>query len=370
IGAQPRKMILLLIDAYADMKISGRKGRAPSNEDLKVSARRVYNLDPDYFNREAAIARVKTLPMKLSASIVGQQDAKEALFRQATISLAGVHDPHRPRLSAVLAGPKGTGKTELAFTYGNAMGVPTKRLMLSSYDEHDGVNALLRDIKAAVQANAFTNFLLDEADKAKPKVLEALIPMLDKGRFTLPSHQVRGEWIDAADVSVLNASFIFAGNFAKNFSKKKSSPGFTSVSTQELPSEGELRATIVGEGFLEELLDRVDSVSFVNYLDKREFRDVLAMHIEKMLAEQSQRQKMQIESQDKDALIDALNEKYWAPEMSNRDALRLLNKELRLRIAEAVLSGPAKPKALDLKYDAAKGSIDACETIIGGKKGA
>lgn len=368
IGAQPRKMILLLIDAFADLKIAGKKG-PPSVEDLKISARRVYNLDPDYFNREAAIARVKTLPLTLGASIVGQQDAKDSLVRQATISLAGAQDPGRPRLTAVFAGPKGTGKTELAFAYGNAMGVPTKRLMLSSYDEHDGVNALLRDIKAAVQANAFTNFLLDEADKAKPKVLEALIPALDKGRFTLPSHQVRGEWIDSADVSVLNASFIFAGNFAKNFSAPKKNFGFTSTSKQEAASEKELRAAIVGEGFLEELLDRVDSVSHMDYLNKEEFREVLSMHVEKILAEQEQRQKMKIAPVDKDALINALNEKYWEPQMSNRDALRLLNRELRLKIAEAVLSGTAKPKALNVNYDEATGSVNACEEIVGGKKG-
>lgn len=369
IGAQPRKMILLLIDAYADLKLAGLKGRSPSTEDLKNSARRVYNLDPDYFNREGAIVRMNNLPLRLNASIIGQQDAKDSLVRQATISLAGAHDPGRPRLTAVFAGPKGTGKTELAYAYADAMGVATKRLMLSSYDEHDGVNALLRDIKTAVQANAFTNFLLDEADKAKPKVLEALIPALDKGRFTLPSHQVRGEWIDSADVSVLNASFIFAGNFAKGFSKKKADWGFTGSGKQETPQETELRGAIVGEGFLEELMDRVDSVSYMNYLDKNEFRDVLSMHVEKILAEQSQRQRIAIEPVDKDSLINALSDKYWTPEMSNRDALRLLNKELRLKIAQAVLSGAVKPKGLDIKYDAASGTVDACETLVGGKKG-
>jgi ATP-dependent Clp protease ATP-binding subunit ClpA len=370
VGAQPRKMILLLIDAYADMKISGRKNKAPSIEDLKVSARRVYNLDPNHFNRDAAKARAESLKLKLDATVIGQEDAKASLVRQATISLAGAHDPGRPRLTAVFAGPKGAGKTELALAYGDAMGVPNKRLLLGSYDEYDGVLALLRDIKSAVQANAFTNFVLDEADKARPKVLEALLPLLDKGRFTLPSHQVRGEWIDSADVSVQNASFIFAGNFGRGFAVEKPSFGFMKQGIDAGPTEQQLREAVVADGFNEFLLDRVDSVSYMNYLEKHEFREVLALNVEKILAEQSKRQSMQIDADDKSTLIDALNEQLWQPQLSSREALRLLNKELRFKIAEAVLKSAAKPKGLNLRYNADSKSVEACEDLVSTQKGA
>lgn len=370
IGAQPRKMILLLIDAYADMKISGRKNLAPSVEDLKVSARRVYNLDPNYFDREAAKVRAESLRLKLDATVIGQEDAKASLVRQATVSLAGAHDPGRPRLTAVFAGPKGAGKTELALAYGEAMGVPNKRILLGSYDEYDGILALLRDIKSAVQANAFTNFILDEADKARPKVLEALLPLLDKGRFTLPSHQVRGEWIDSADVSVQNSTFIFAGNFGRNFAKEKPSFGFVKQGLDAGPTEQQLRDAIVSDGFNEFLLDRVDSVSYMNYLAKDEFRDVLALNVEKILAEQSKRQSLSIDAADKAALVDALNEQLWQPQLSSREALRLLNKELRFKIAEAMLKGTAKPKALNLRYNADSKSVEACEDLVSTKKGA
>jgi hypothetical protein len=56
--------------------------------------------------------------------------------------------------------------------------------------------------------------------------------------------------------------------------------------------------------------------------------------------------------------------------MSNRDALRLLNEELRFKIAEAVLSQPSKPQALDLKFNADTKTVEACEDLVASKKGA
>jgi ATP-dependent Clp protease ATP-binding subunit ClpA len=370
IGAQPRKMILLLIDAYADMKINGKAQVAPRIDDLDTAAKRVYNLDPAYFSQDGARAKLASLRLKLGATIVGQEEAKDVLIRQATISLGNAHDLERPRLTAAFAGPKGTGKTDLAIAFGDAMGVPNKRLMLGQYDDPI---SLLREIKEALQANAFTNFVLDEADKANKKVLEALLPILDKGRFILPAHKNNAEWIDAADVSARNASFIFTGNFGSSLAKKEFKVGFTESQPEEVKKgsrDRDIRAAILADGFSEYILDRVSAVAHMDYLDQNQFRGVLALHLERILVDQTRRQRIPVDSETKDVLVDSLTQEYWEPQMSNRDALRLLNEELRFKIAEAILGQPSKPQALDLKFNADTKTVEACEDLVASQKGA
>ncbi len=372
IGAQPRKGILLLIEAYADLKINGRDSEAPTRQDLDVAARRVYNLDPLYFERGAIRSRLGNLAQALDSRIVGQKNAKEVLMKQATINLAGAQEPNRPRMSAMFVGPKGTGKTDLAFAYGAAMGLPVKRLQLSQFNPYDGPTALLREIKLALELNALTLFILDEADKCPKNVLDVLLPILDGGRFVLPAHVNNNKWIEAAEVSALNSQFIITANYATNFSTQMKSKaiGFMAdhSGAKVDPTDEALRQTVVNEGFSEFILDRVNAIVHMDHLVKDDFRGVLKLHIAKILEEQTRRQGIVMTPEDNEAMLDSLTDEYYGPALSNRTALRLLNEELRLKIAEAILAGELKPNALDLKYNAETKSLEACESLLGGKK--
>jgi ATP-dependent Clp protease ATP-binding subunit ClpA len=199
------------------------------------------------------------------------------------------------------------------------------------------------------------------------------LPILDKGRFILPAHKNHAEWIDAADVSARNASFIFTGNFGSSLAKQEFKVGFTERQPEEIRKgsrDRDIRAAILADGFSEYILDRVNAVAYMDYLDQNQFRDVLALHLERIMADQTRRQRILVNSEAQEALVDGLTQEYWEPQMSNRDALRLLNEELRFKIAEAVLSQAAKPQALDLKFNADTKTVEACEDLVASKKGA
>ena len=68
--------------------------------------------------------KLKKLEDHLNSVIVGQGAAKRALIKQTAQILADVHDRKRPRIMALLTGPKGRGKTELAIAYADGMGLP------------------------------------------------------------------------------------------------------------------------------------------------------------------------------------------------------------------------------------------------------
>lgn len=367
IGAQPRKGILLLIDAYADLKIKGQKNRAPTVAEVEQSARRIYNLDPKYFDRSARKERLANLPGVLDADIVGHRATKDMLKGQATISLANAHDPNRPRMTALLAGPEGVGKTELVFSFGKAMGLPVKRITLSKYQGYNAATELLAEIKQALEVNAFTIFLLDEADKTTQATLEALLPVLDKGRFNMPAHMRQGVWVEGAEVSARNASFIFAGNFAAGFTQQGTSYGFTPKKNEQDNSDQALRTVLIRDGLSKFVLDRIQAVSYMDFATKEEFREVLGMHLDGIMKEQSERQRLPVTPQNREKVLDALTNKLYREGLGNRAALRLLTSDLRLVLAEALLDGDEAPREVNIGYDEQKNGLSACQAGLESK---
>ncbi len=355
IGAQPRKGIVLLNEAYADLEIRSEENRAPTVRDVEDAARRIYRLDPKNFEFHAIREKVRQLPEKLDQKVIGQKIAKEAIVRQATLSLLGTHDPEKPRMSIMLSGPKGVGKTEMAYTYAQAIGVPIERILMSRFSIQDQPTELLRTIKQALEKNAFTVFLLDEVDKAPRPMLDALLSIFDKGQFTLPEHNHSGRQVKSAEVSARNASFILAANAAVDSSRTKLQIGFSnrdSSSGNGRPSLEEFMDALTRDGISEYLVDRIQDCVFMDYLSKQEFREVLGMHYRLIVDQQSRKQGIPISSSNENEFLDQATETYYQPRMSSRAALRILQNDLRYAIAQGLLAGgDAPPKALTIVYD-------------------
>ncbi len=340
VDAQPRKGIRILLDAFAEKDLR-QSSWALSLPDIDAATARVHGVRVQDFEPEAIRQKLVALPEKLNHRVIGQKSAKAILIRQAVSALLGTNDPKQPRMSVLIAGPKGVGKSELAAAYAEALGLPLVRIMMNKYSAYSQPEDLLRDIKTALEINAFTVFLIDEADKSPKHMVDALLDILDSGIFDLPAHSHKGQRINTARVSARNASFIIAGNFAIKMSKASLANriGFyrPQSETQSDTTESDLRQQIINDGMSEYLLDRVQEVALAESLSKIEFRQVLALHVDKILQEQSHAQRLNLKISDKETFVNAAVEQLYQEGMSNREALRLLNRELRTAIAMALL---------------------------------
>jgi ATP-dependent Clp protease ATP-binding subunit ClpA len=131
----------------------------------------------------------------LRQSIVGQEEAVNAVATELSLINAGFVDSGKPASVMFFMGQTGTGKTEMAkalarlyssskrlktFTLGNfsephsvsgIIGVPP------GYVGHDQGGRLINDLNA----DPYGVFLLDEADKAHPDVLQPFLNLFDEG---------------------------------------------------------------------------------------------------------------------------------------------------------------------------------------------
>jgi len=134
---------------------------------------------------------------KIQKTIVGQERAKDVVISAVARAFAGFRNPRRPIASMLFVGPTGVGKTAMAKAIassafsGNLVRVDMSELQEQGslsrlvgsppgyvgYDEPGYLTEALRRMPQCV-------VLLDEVEKAHPRVLDVLLQILEDGRLT------------------------------------------------------------------------------------------------------------------------------------------------------------------------------------------
>jgi type VI secretion system protein VasG len=142
------------------------------------------------------IETVLRLPSTLSARVIGQDRALDAIGRRIQLSRAGLEDARKPIGVFLLAGPSGVGKTETALALSEALFGGEQSLItinMSEFQEPHSVSTLKGAppgyvgygeggvLTEAVRRRPYSVVLLDEIEKAHPDVHELFFQVFDKG---------------------------------------------------------------------------------------------------------------------------------------------------------------------------------------------
>jgi len=212
--------------------------------------------------------------------VFGQPAAVEAVTRAVKRAAAGLASRRGPLATLLFVGPTGTGKTELARALAEELG-GTERLVRIDCSEfasahetakllgappgyvgHEAENVLVRRLARA--AGQETVVLLDEIEKAHPKLHELLLQVLDEGRLT----DSRGRTLDFTRSFVVLTSN--AGSRERASARERL--GFErNASTESLDEtvETSLRRT-----FAPEFLGRLDEIVHFRELLSRDLNAI------------------------------------------------------------------------------------------------
>ena len=172
--------------------------------------------------------REKLLAMEsvLSARVIGQERAVEAVSDAVRRARAGLRDPQRPIGSFMFLGPTGVGKTELTkalaeFMFDDDQAIT--RMDMSEYMEKHSVARLIGAppgyvgydeggaLTEAVRRRPYQVILFDEIEKAHPDVFNVLLQVLDDGRLT----DGQGRTVDFRNTLIIMTSNIGAQHLLK-----------------------------------------------------------------------------------------------------------------------------------------------------------
>lgn len=125
--------------------------------------------------------------------IHGQNQAMAEMVNLIATIKAGLNDPNQPLGTFLFIGPTGVGKTHMAKTLASYLFGNEDRLIrfdMSEYSDIDGVARLIGafdkegELTKQVRTQPFSVVLLDEFEKASPRIYDIFLQVLGEGRLT------------------------------------------------------------------------------------------------------------------------------------------------------------------------------------------
>ena len=280
--------------------------------------------------------RLQFLEQTLRERIYGQDEAVSDVADAIKRSRAGFRKPDKPVAGFLFVGPTGVGKTELARSLADELGVPLHRFDMSEYQEKHTVSRLIGSppgyvgyddggmLTDAVRKTPHAVLLLDEIEKAHQDIYNILLQVLDYATLT----DNMGRRADFRNVVIIMTSN--AG--ARDIGKPRIGFGGGEISF----------------GAVDDAVKRVFSPEFRNRLDKV----VKFAHLGIEIVENIVRKELDlfremlspknVTFEVSDAAVRWIAEKGHSPEFGARNIARLVEEKIKGFFVDQVLFGDLK----------------------------
>ncbi len=302
---------------------------------------------------ETEYSKIRNLKQALSARVIGQDKAVDAVAKAVKRTRAGLSKRRRPA-SFIFVGPTGVGKTELVKVLGEELFDATEPLIrvdMSEYMERHSVAKLIGSppgyvgydeagqLTEKVRRRPYSVILFDEIEKAHPDVMNVLLQILDEGKIT----DAQGR-----SVSFENTVIVMTSNAGST--SQETGVGFNKTSI-EISKEKAMKGL---RDFLRpEFLGRVDEVVVFNPLTEENYADICALMLNEMKEPLSEKG---IELEYDRAACEYIAKKAHNKKLGARDIRRVIRQEVEDKIASILID--------ELKIETKKLSLTAKDNEI------
>jgi ATP-dependent Clp protease ATP-binding subunit ClpA len=326
----PDKAIDVIDEAGAAVKLRKGKSRTVGLAEIEATVARMARI-PVARASSSDRSRLEHLEDDLKKVVFAQDEAVAVVARAVRRAHAGLSGVNRPIGSFLFMGPTGVGKTELAKQLANCLGVPFLRFDMSEYMEKHAVARLIGappgyvgydeggQLVEKIRKQPYAVLLLDEIEKAHPDLFDILLQVMDHA--TLTDNQ--GREADFRHVTLIMTSNVGARDMQAN------AIGFGDAKRGDGKKDAERL-------FSPEFRNRLDEIVTFRALAP----EVMERVVEKFVAE------VAAQLRDKKVALELapaarawLAEKGYDKDFGARPMARVIQRELKDPIAEAVLFG-------------------------------
>ncbi len=277
-----------------------------------------------------------TLEERLGNVVFGQDEALTQVVNAVKFAKAGLKEDDKPLASLLFVGPTGVGKTEVARSLANELGVKLIRFDMSEYGEKHAVAKLIGApagyvgyeeggvLTESIRKSPSAVLLLDEIEKAHPDIYNVLLQVMDYA--TLTDNQ--GRKADFRNVCVIMTSNAGANRIGK------SGIGFNSGVQDNSALMEEVKHT-----FQPEFRNRLNKIVSFNSMDEK----MAMMVVDKKLRElekQLKAKKIRL-TVDKKAR-ELIKERGISQEFGAREIDRVIRNEIKPLFVDEMLFGSLK----------------------------
>jgi ATP-dependent Clp protease ATP-binding subunit ClpC len=292
--------------------------------------------------------RLLEMESELKKSIVGQEEAVQAISKAVRRARAGLKDPRRPIGSFVFLGPTGVGKTELTkalarFLFGSEEALI--QLDMSEFMERHTVSRLVGappgyvgyeesgQLTEALRRRPYSIVVFDEVEKAHPEAHNMLLQIMEEGHLS----DARGRKVDFR-----NAIIVMTTNVGADMIKRQTSLGFSMKRDDEVEERlayDDMRKKLMESlkrVFRPEFINRLDGIIVFRSLSKDDIKEIVELELDKVTKRLVDHQVTLLADV---AALDLLAELGFDPEMGARPLRRIIQQKVEDPLSDALLSG-------------------------------
>ena len=291
---------------------------------------------------ESEREKLLNLEDELHKSVIGQDEAIQAVSDAVRRSRAGLQDPKRPIGSFIFLGTTGVGKTELAkalaaYLFNDETSMT--RIDMSEYQEKFSVSRLIGappgyvgydeggQLTEAVRRKPYSVVLFDEIEKAHPDVFNILLQVLDDGRLT----DNKGRIVNFKNTIIIMTSNLGSSYIQEQFAKINNGNRVTIIEeTQEKIME------MMKKTIRPEFLNRIDEIIMFTPLNENEIEQIVRLQtagVAKLLGENN------ISFSITDEAVHFIAKAGFDPEFGARPIKRAIQRYLLNDLSKQLLAG-------------------------------
>ena len=332
--------------AIADLKVERinleekQEGLKKAVEDLRITVSDIAKVIEIWTGVPATditagdIGELVGLKERISAKLVGQDEAIDAVVRAVRRKRAGISYRNNP-VSMIFAGPTGVGKTELVKILADELFKQPEsliRLDMSEFMEKHSVSRIIGappgyvgydeagQLTEKIRRRPHAVILFDEIEKAHPDVLNILLQILDDGKIT----DAQGRQVNFENTIIIMTTN--AGSESNN-----SISGFSE--NREVRAKEKTEKALFA--FLRpEFINRIDEIITFNHLTKDDFvkiADIMLGRLANFMNEKGTRLTYS------DSVLEFIAEKSYSEKFGARNMRRFIEKEIEDKIATLVI---------------------------------
>ncbi len=282
-----------------------------------------------------------------NARVIGQEEAANVLVERIAMIKAGLTDPTKPFGVFLFVGPTGTGKTEITKLLAEYLFSSPERMIrldmseyqsadayqkiFGSYGAMDNTTSLVNEIRK----NPFSVILLDEFEKAHPRIWDLFLQVFDDGRLS----DSRGATVDFRRSIIIMTSNIGAAIPASEARRRW--VGFTSdAPAPPMPEAYDPQENVtrsVNETFRPEFVNRIDKIVVFNPLSRAALSQILDIELKNILQRRGLRNKQWALDME-DSAIEFLLEKGYTQNLGARPLKRAIEQYLLAPLATTIVN--------------------------------
>lgn len=277
----PDKAIDILDTACARMRVQNAQEWQLDRNHIAQEISRILKVPVEKLENKDQV-NLKKLDTDLKQRVFNQDTIIDRVVEKILINRAGLKRDRKPVGNFLFLGPTGTGKTHLARSISEVLGMRLLRYDMSEYQEKHSISRLIGappgyvghdDGKLAggllvgdIEKNPYSVILIDEVEKAHPDVAQVLLQIMEDGVITGSNGRVA----DCQNCIVILTSNLGASESQRNLI------GFSGGKNKSASSSA------VKSFFKPEFRNRLDAVCEFAALDSMSYRKIVARSIQEL----------------------------------------------------------------------------------------